>query len=142
MSAAGSILDRERLYWSREGKARDRQLRVFIDCDVVSALVEAFAGLAKEQDDPRRVYFIQAGENGPIKIGVSLDPPARLRSMQIGCPCELRLLGSIVGAWVAETVLHEAFNLERLRGEWFRPSPMFLEFVAVMLAVPSALEAA
>ncbi len=32
------------------------------------------------------IYFIQAGENGPIKIGQSDDPKERLKQLQVANP--------------------------------------------------------
>ncbi len=49
------------------------------------------------------VYLIQAGENGPVKIGHGRFPLRRLQNLQAGCPERLRLLGTIPGGADEET---------------------------------------
>jgi hypothetical protein len=66
------------------------------------------------------VYFLQAGEAGPIKIGWALDPLARLNELQVGCPEPLRLLMTLTDEGGLEAQLHRRFARLRLRGEWFR----------------------
>jgi len=66
------------------------------------------------------VYFIQAGEGGPIKIGWAVDPRARLNELQVGCPEPLRLLMTLAGDGGLEAQLHRRFARIRPRGEWFR----------------------
>lgn len=41
------------------------------------------------------VYFIRAGDGGPVKIGLADDVPHRLRELQIGNHVELRLLRAL-----------------------------------------------
>lgn len=43
------------------------------------------------------IYFIQAGESGPIKIGVALDPCKRLAELQTGHYEGLRIIGLMDG---------------------------------------------
>jgi hypothetical protein len=66
------------------------------------------------------VYFIQADDGGPIKIGWALDPIARLKELQVGCPEPLSLLMTLADEGGLETQLHRRFATLRLRGEWFR----------------------
>lgn len=67
----------------------------------------------------RRIYFIEAGEGGPIKIGVAIDVAARLKDLQAANPTALRLIASIPGDYCQERELHRRFKGERLNGEWF-----------------------
>lgn len=73
------------------------------------------------------VYFVQAGENGPVKIGLAEDPDRRVAELQTGCFAELRLLGTIAGDRGTERALHERFADYRIRGEWFEPSAAVFE---------------
>lgn len=81
------------------------------------------------------VYFIQAGQNGPIKIGSSKCPSTRLATLQTAHHVELRLLGEIHyqdGRDAHyEKRIHEWLSTSRLRGEWFRPDMLVLRFIAV-----------
>lgn len=70
------------------------------------------------------VYFIGCEYTGPVKVGVASDPESRLASLQIGCPYELKLLGTVLcrdraEALRLESVLHEEMASINVRGEWF-----------------------
>lgn len=82
------------------------------------------------------IYFIQMGEDGPIKIGKADDPRQRLNSLQIGCPVALTLLGVLDGDVEREADLHAGFDDARLRGEWFSPVPDLLALIAGSKQLP------
>ena len=75
------------------------------------------------------VYFIQQnekGDNSPVKIGFSKDPDKRLKELQTGNPCRLKLCLSLPydderEAQLMERCLHDvgARRFRRLSGEWF-----------------------
>ncbi len=74
------------------------------------------------------IYFIQQGDDGPIKIGTAVDPVARLRLLQTGNPERLTLRGK-VEAWPGgEGALHRHFKAARMSGEWFRPGPELVAY--------------
>lgn len=68
------------------------------------------------------VYFIQAGDDGPIKVGYTTHPEIRLGRLQVANPETLHLRAVI---WVrergVEVSLHKEFAAHRIRGEWFHP---------------------
>ncbi len=68
------------------------------------------------------VYFIQAGDSGPVKIGKTNDVNKRLRALQTAHADTLHVRHVLndVSA-VMETRLHERFAEHRIRGEWFKP---------------------
>lgn len=69
----------------------------------------------------RDIYIIQAVIGGPVKIGVSVYPPARLEQLQVGCPFPLRIIKSFPATkTVTEKGLHARFAAYRLHGEWFQ----------------------
>ncbi len=78
------------------------------------------------------VYFIQSAHGGPVKIGHSTLPAARLITLQTGNPAVLRILATMIGGPVAERSIHRAFARDRIRsdGEWFNPSPELMAFIA------------
>jgi len=76
------------------------------------------------------VYFIQCGNDGPIKIGKSIDPVRRLQILALSAPSKLRLLATIPGSRDEESRLHRQFAEDRLYGEWFHPSPALLALIA------------
>lgn len=83
----------------------------------IAAFVEAF------KLNSRCVYVISEGPDGPIKIGKSADPEARLRTLQTGNPRQLRMIYACrfesEMADEVETCLHLELAESRLAGEWF-----------------------
>lgn len=91
------------------------------------AVTEAFRG----GEDAQHVYFFQRGEDGPIKIGASNDLARRFREIQTGCAEPLRVLGVVVlGGRQMEQRLHTMFAVDRLHGEWFRPTQFLYEVIS------------
>jgi hypothetical protein len=78
------------------------------------------------------VYFIQAGENGLIKIGFAKNVAKRLVKMQVDCPVPLRVIGVLQGERADEAGAHKRFAGDRARGEWFRPSDELSAYVATL----------
>lgn len=74
-------------------------------------------------------YAIQAGEGGPVKIGVTRDPVQRLKTLQTGNPETLRGLAAWRVLPGEERLIHDDFASVRIRGEWFHPTPELLEYV-------------
>lgn len=68
------------------------------------------------------LYMIQAGDQGPVKIGHADDPELRLRNLQTAHYEPLRLLVIYPGGSQLEAMLHEQFAKDRIRGEWFHPT--------------------
>lgn len=77
-----------------------------------------------------RVYFIQEGDDGLIKIGESNDPRRRLVDHQCGNPRKLRLLGSFAARSYVEREVQGQFSADRVAGEWFTPTPELVAFIA------------
>lgn len=70
------------------------------------------------------VYFVRAGNTGPIKIGVAVNVDNRLKTLQTGNHLELRLVAKIkcrskADAYSMERNLHKKFKGKHIRGEWF-----------------------
>jgi hypothetical protein len=77
------------------------------------------------------VYFI-GGDEGAIKIGVSIAPLERLATMQMGCPIPLRILALVEGGTGLEKEYHRRFTEDRSHGEWFHRSPEILAEIALL----------
>jgi hypothetical protein len=75
------------------------------------------------------VYFIQAGESGPIKIGFSSDPKMRFGALQTAHHETLRLVATMPGTESDEAKMHKRFKKSRIRGEWFRPSHYLMRLI-------------
>ncbi len=77
------------------------------------------------------IYAVQAGTNGPIKIGFAKDIKSRMASIQTGCPDRLTLLGTceVEDDSLVEKYLHKLNSAFHLRGEWFKPGFRVLETV-------------
>jgi hypothetical protein len=89
--------------------------------------------VSEPQPSPGRpaVYFIQSGDDGPIKIGLTTKPVCgRLAALQTASPYPLALLAVL---WpddpMDERSIHAHFRPLRMMGEWFRPEPPLLDFI-------------
>lgn len=82
-------------------------------------------------DNTRRgfIYFIRA-EGGPVKIGFSQNPSARINDLRCGSPANFVLLGSIPGTMRQETEWHQRFAALRIDREWFSPADELLNAIA------------
>ncbi|MDD2468550.1 MAG: GIY-YIG nuclease family protein [Desulfobulbus sp.] len=67
----------------------------------------------------RFIYFMQNGEKGPIKIGITFDVQRRLAQAQTFNYQPITLLGEIPGDQRLETALLNRFSSYHLSGEWF-----------------------
>lgn len=78
------------------------------------------------------VYFVQCTVTKRVKIGLSKDPHARLRDMQVGCATKLRLLAVTEGDYEYEQSLHARFRRYRLHGEWFHGAPELMTCIRAL----------
>lgn len=79
------------------------------------------------------VYFIRAGEDGPVKIGVAKDAAKRLAALQTASHVPLKIIRLVRGGRDVEAALHVQFAHLRQHGEWFG-------FSEAMLAAGHAVE--
>lgn len=73
------------------------------------------------------VYFARAERL--VKIGTSQFPHKRVRTLQVGIPISLILVGQMAGSHKEERALHRMFAEYREHGEWFRVGQRLLEFL-------------
>lgn len=67
-----------------------------------------------------KLYFIQAGSAGPIKIGIADDVTVRLKQLQTGNHEELHVVKIIENASLGtESEIHERLRRFHIRDEWF-----------------------
>lgn len=82
------------------------------------------------------VYFIQAGESGPVKIGTATCAWSRLDALQIANHAWLRMLGVMRGWHNEESAIQLRFAAYWIRGEWFEPHPDILVLAAAHYVEP------
>ena len=70
------------------------------------------------------IYFIQAGDNGAVKIGFAKDVKKRFRELQTGNHETLKLLKEIAGEEELEQEIHALVKNYHVRGEWYAPAVM------------------
>lgn len=80
------------------------------------------------------LYFIQAEEQGPIKIGIAKNVENRLKSLQSSNPEKLKVLkkfklSSRDKAKELELRFHRFFRHTRIIGEWFRYKPFSVRYI-------------
>lgn len=81
------------------------------------------------ENKKRHVYFIQIGDNGPIKIGITKKIRHRLATIQVDNPCLIYLLAVFPGDRNEELSLHKKFSDFNIIGEWFEPCQELLDFI-------------
>ena len=69
-----------------------------------------------------KIYFIKADNSVMVKIGKSVNPQARLKSLQTGSAAKLKIIKIIDGGIYLESILHIYFKHLRKHGEWFKPN--------------------
>ena len=71
--------------------------------------------------DPGFVYLVQSGEDYRFKIGRTVNLPRRMRSLQLGSPTPLHLVGwqRTPDPVVHEKQWHKNMGISRRHGEWF-----------------------
>lgn len=87
------------------------------------------------------VYFIQAGKDGPIKIGSCTHAPSRRSNIQSHNPEPIRIAGLVQGGFILEMRLHSHFRKLHIRGEWFRCEDELKELVQRFNRAPHDREA-
>lgn len=73
------------------------------------------------------IYFVQAGKDGPIKIGKTKDLTLRMSALQVYNHQPLELLTFVVAPGELEQQLHAYLNEYCIRGEWFEAKGEVLE---------------
>lgn len=91
------------------------------------ALVLEFDSFMPERSESY-VYVVQAGVDGPVKIGWTADARARLTSLAVDNAAPLFVLAVAPGTMRQEKDLHAHFAAHRIRSEWYRPAPEILTF--------------
>lgn len=82
----------------------------------------------REYEASSFTYFVRDGD--AIKIGTSVHPEKRIKSLQTGISRPLETL-AIVSMDIADEIeTHEKFAHIRISGEWFRSEPELLQFIA------------
>jgi len=118
------------LHWQALPAARVIGGHIYPYGSVAKALLEKQRERDKERKKHGAVYFAQAEEGWPIKIGFSTNPAKRLRALQSAHGQLIKIIGLIDGVTVKrEREIHKQFKEDRLRGEWFRPSAALLAFL-------------
>ena len=81
----------------------------------------------------RRVYFIKPiGMTGPVKIGVSIAPDNRRKTLETWSPFPLEIVAEIEGGYALESRFHTLFIESYRKHEWFDWTP---EMQAVIDAI-------
>jgi len=82
----------------------------------------------------KRLYFMQRGVDGAIKIGVSDNVLGRAKQLSTGSDEEIRILLSVAQTdELNERALHRRFAAHRKSGEWFEP---VAEILALIDSIP------
>ena len=90
--------------------------------DLLRKIKKALENFDFDDTECRYVYAAQ-DQDGNLKIGISNNPERRLKELNIGNACKLKLVyikeASLPG-YQDETLLHQAAIQRRIKGEWFK----------------------
>ncbi len=75
------------------------------------------------------IYFVQAVDGGPIKIGTTIRLSLRLKQLCLEAENSFRVLAVLPGDQIEEQRLHHKFAHLRVMKEWFEPADDLLEFI-------------
>lgn len=78
------------------------------------------------------VYFVQRGENGPIKIGRSNNIKRRLSEFQVSNAEPMNILLALKGGRDLERAFHIKYDPYRQSGEWFAPVSHLLDEIRAL----------
>ena len=83
----------------------------------------------------RDIYFVRAlCPNGPVKIGSTIDVPARMKVVANWAPFKLELIAETPGDYVIEKRFHALFRPTHSHGEWFFWSALMSDVVKELRA--------
>lgn len=79
----------------------------------------------------RFIYFIKpVGEDGPVKIGISARPEARIVELLEWSPVDLEIAHMLPGTYKLERQIQQALAKDHVRREWFRATPRIVKLLA------------
>jgi len=65
------------------------------------------------------IYFLRAGDDGPVKIGTAIDPEKRKKGFRTASYTKLSFIRLIDGGRKEEVLLYRYFRHLHIQGEWF-----------------------
>lgn len=76
------------------------------------------------------IYFVRKGEDGPIKIGKTIDLDKRLPQLKAEFGLDLRVMATLDETKFKERELHERFSAFWIGREWFVAAEELLGLIA------------
>lgn len=105
-----------------------RSFWCIIDQQRLQYQAEEASGCSFHSNKPTHLYMMRDGHTGFTKIGRSINPSSREKTLQAQIPM-LEMIWSEEGVNSDEQNLHEIFKSQRLRGEWFDLSGSDVKFI-------------
>jgi predicted GIY-YIG superfamily endonuclease len=86
------------------------------------------------------LYFLQAGEDGPIKIGITKNVEKRIKQLEKEAPYEMKIIATYPGNRDVEKMVHRRFIKFRISNirckEWFKPEEELLFWMDNIIITP------
>ena len=101
-----------------------------------------FKKLLESNDAPRYLYIVRCCPFNYYKIGITNNIEKRIKTLQIGCPFELKFIIAVeadmedfLGREIAylEKFLHGNYEHLKLKGEWFKLSEKHISDICCFL---------
>lgn len=84
------------------------------------------------------VYYLRREDGGQIKIGYSLDPVRRAKTIERAIGCAVTILAVRPGRMADEAAEHRRFSHLALGCEWFRPDSSIGAYIASLPKMEAA----
>lgn len=127
---------KKRLRYKSNAQLLSTQLGIKINLDSWEEIWD----FLESQNEPEYVYVISDGYQS-VKIGRSVNPGQRLKSLQTSNPLPLKLLGYCPNVSpLEEKELHKRLRKSKIQGEWFKLTPEVIEVITEIKSQPFVVQ--
>ena len=86
-----------------------------------SLVMDAIKDFDMSEIEDKSLYIIRNDDTGNLKIGISVDPYARLKALQTGCDGHLSIVATVdtKNGYQDESAIHGMMIENNIHGEWF-----------------------
>ena len=84
----------------------------------------------ERESTKKQTLYVMQNEHGFVKVGRSLNPESRRKSLEASEDCHIRIVATFPNQGHREESIHIALDEHRIEGEWFDGSASALAAIA------------